>query len=363
MKNSFLVESLHETSKAKLGDQDLRFIKTHGNIETMTFPDKIVRQGNATIDVYRFRNCAILGKSGETVLLDGPYNLHRPGQNTARFGKLRRRKIDGPVLNLLGYHKGHKHYYNFLATDLDEQLAFFERQTKREAVTALVREDISSIQRSIYTYLERKYKFLRIEEVGPNERIEADICYTIKSRNGSRFRSPQTEQGGDRISTAYKAAYNIKPCKTPWRKVYVARDDAKIRRIQNEQDLWQRLEPLGFERIIPGTMSHAEQVRLFDEAKVIVGAHGAGLTNLLFTQEGGQVVELFPANYVQSSYLWMSRLKQHHYTPVICGKSQAHQHFQVSENDIASVLDALREVNVFEHPDAIRSPASVPLPA
>ncbi len=49
-------------------------------------------------------------------------------------------------------------------------------------------------------------------------------------------------------------------------------------------------------------MSPAEQVRAFAEAECIVGAHGAGLTNLAFCSPGAAVVELFASDYVNECF-------------------------------------------------------------
>jgi capsular polysaccharide biosynthesis protein len=51
----------------------------------------------------------------------------------------------------------------------------------------------------------------------------------------------------------------------------------------------------GFERVDPGSLPVAEQIRAFAEAAVIVAPHGAALANLTFASPGAAVVELFPA--------------------------------------------------------------------
>jgi capsular polysaccharide biosynthesis protein len=50
--------------------------------------------------------------------------------------------------------------------------------------------------------------------------------------------------------------------------------------------------PLGFERIVPGEMPVAAQISAFGAARIIVAAHGAGLTNMIFTPPGAAIVEL-----------------------------------------------------------------------
>ena len=45
------------------------------------------------------------------------------------------------------------------------------------------------------------------------------------------------------------------------------------------------------------------QVRLFSEAEVVVGQHGAGLTNVLFSQPGGMLLELCPRLHLMYQHL------------------------------------------------------------
>ncbi len=90
---------------------------------------------------------------------------------------------------------------------------------------------------------------------------------------------------------------------TPSRRLYVTRGASKhTRRVDNEAELLQALEPHGFVRVDPGELPVAEQIRLFAEAQCVVGAHGAGLTNIAFCPPGAAVVELFPPEYVNVCY-------------------------------------------------------------
>lgn len=91
---------------------------------------------------------------------------------------------------------------------------------------------------------------------------------------------------------------NKKGFNTERRKIYVARFDAKnARHLVNEEMLAERLRIQGFDIITPGQLSYEEQVEVFSQADVVVGAHGAGLTNIVFCEPGALVVEIFPEYY------------------------------------------------------------------
>jgi hypothetical protein len=64
--------------------------------------------------------------------------------------------------------------------------------------------------------------------------------------------------------------------------IYIKRKVGGWRYLLNEREFEQALSDLGFHIVQSEQMSLVQQVALFRKAKVIVGMHGAGLTNLLF---------------------------------------------------------------------------------
>jgi capsular polysaccharide biosynthesis protein len=70
----------------------------------------------------------------------------------------------------------------------------------------------------------------------------------------------------------------------PFRKLYVTRRNAKVRRVRNEVQVADYLTDWGFEVVALEERPFREQVQLFAEAEVVVAQHGAGLINLLFAQ-------------------------------------------------------------------------------
>jgi capsular polysaccharide biosynthesis protein len=87
------------------------------------------------------------------------------------------------------------------------------------------------------------------------------------------------------------------------RLLYVTRGSGpNTRRLVDEEMLWLRLERRGFVRVDPGAMSVRDQIDHFAAAEVIVGLHGAALTNLVFGQPGVRVLEIFAPRYVKHCY-------------------------------------------------------------
>ncbi|WP_152421191.1 glycosyltransferase family 61 protein [Natronolimnohabitans innermongolicus] len=73
--------------------------------------------------------------------------------------------------------------------------------------------------------------------------------------------------------------------------IYVSREDAERRLVRNETQVMDLLRPFGFERYEPGRYTLREQISMFNNADIIVGPHGAGLSSLLFA-ENATVIEL-----------------------------------------------------------------------
>jgi capsular polysaccharide biosynthesis protein len=86
------------------------------------------------------------------------------------------------------------------------------------------------------------------------------------------------------------------------RKIFIGRDEAKHRPLIHEKEIWAQLQKRGYESVDCGKLSVQEQANIFGSAEVVVGAHGAALTNLVFCRPGTRVVELFSPAYVNPCY-------------------------------------------------------------
>jgi glycosyl transferase family 61 len=86
------------------------------------------------------------------------------------------------------------------------------------------------------------------------------------------------------------------------RRVYVSRGDAGDRRVLNEDAVVAALAELGFEAVTLGDLSFGAQLRLFAEAEIVIGAHGAGLANAVVTPESAWLLELVGDKVVNPMY-------------------------------------------------------------
>ncbi|MFA5910144.1 MAG: glycosyltransferase family 61 protein [Vicinamibacterales bacterium] len=120
------------------------------------------------------------------------------------------------------------------------------------------------------------------------------------------------------VRQAVLAAVGVDPAPTAGEKLYVTRRLAGRRRITNEAELWGGLEAAGFRMVEAERLSFADQVRLFARARVVVGPHGGGLTNIAWCRPGTRVAEIFSPASAGSRCFWtLSAALGHDYAALI----------------------------------------------
>jgi hypothetical protein len=81
----------------------------------------------------------------------------------------------------------------------------------------------------------------------------------------------------------------------PKRRIYLTRSNTRLRPITNIGALETLMRALNFEFINTENLTLSEQLSLFSDISLLVGASGAAFTNLIFMQENTQAVILFPS--------------------------------------------------------------------
>jgi capsular polysaccharide biosynthesis protein len=132
--------------------------------------------------------------------------------------------------------------------------------------------------------------------------LGASILCTDKDINGKLILADDQSQG------AYDACYNalfgeltfegFNP-QTP-EKVFISRKGT--RSLINESEVEQSLQAYGFKKYYFEDIPISEQWSVARNAKVIVGMHGAALSNLVFNSNKVKLIELFHPGYVIDMY-------------------------------------------------------------
>lgn len=115
------------------------------------------------------------------------------------------------------------------------------------------------------------------------------------------------------------------------------------RYILNEDELFDRLKSKGFKRYILEQISLEEQIELFYDAEYIVGAHGAGLSNTIFSTQA-KILELFPSQFVVPHYFYLSKSLGHTYTYWCGSEKGVHDNFIV---DVSEIIICLKNLGIY----------------
>ncbi|MFA0557971.1 MULTISPECIES: DUF563 domain-containing protein [unclassified Vibrio] len=123
------------------------------------------------------------------------------------------------------------------------------------------------------------------------------------------------------------------------KKIYLQRENTKLRKLSNVLDLERLLYKKGFDFVDPGSLDFVDQYSLFSQAEVIVGASGAAFTNLLFMKPGSTAISLYPSAQSTNYYVFQP----------LADVSNVHLiHFLTTPDDNSSCVHGDAKVNVTE---------------
>lgn len=128
--------------------------------------------------------------------------------------------------------------------------------------------------------------------------------------------------------------------------IYVSRQDVKTRRMVNEPELCERLRELGAQIVVPGKHSMAEQIAIFTSAGLIVGPHGAGLTNIVFCEPGVTLYEIASGRNLNPCFANLAQLTgANYYAEAFPGESLdgAKDEWMVNIPEVLETVEKLAE--------------------
>lgn len=175
-------------------------------------------------------------------------------------------------------------YFHWISESLTRVL-FYMRQNPEKAVVVLLPEEfkkVDYVSRSLvvlgatpYYFTNREYLFVDLLEVvtpvrPPGNFIPSQVV-DLRAEMLARLTTRQVQ---------------------PTRLIYISRQNAARRKITNEMELQRVLKEARFEIHYFETYTFEQQVQLMAEAKWLFALHGAGLTNMIFMQPGGNVLEI-----------------------------------------------------------------------
>jgi capsular polysaccharide biosynthesis protein len=220
--------------------------------------------------------------------------------HSLRLGRVRR--LRGRTLFLGGASNVWHFYIDYLR---QLSLLDYARRSLADFDHIIAKEPLTPIEQRCYEALGISDRALISSS--PHEQLKCDhlTFFSTPSRQG-RWQPPLLRQ------LVFRALRIPDSCSGN-RRLYISRRNASFRRVLNEHEIIQWLQSLDFEILDLETMKPDEQIHAFRDAEIVIGCHGAGLTQILFSKPGIALIELRnlafrPENGVSECYRVLSSL-------------------------------------------------------
>ena len=106
-----------------------------------------------------------------------------------------------------------------------------------------------------------------------------------------------------------------------YKHIIVSRSRAIRRKLINEKELIKKLQPYNFKLIYFEECDYETQINIARNCKIMIGYHGAGLTNLFFMKSKSLVIEIFNENYKHEHFKFFSKALKINYKNFKCDKN------------------------------------------
>lgn len=324
-------------------------------IVAFPLPDPLAKLGlshtvplQLTDHVYTLSDVFVTGWAG-AMIQDGLLLTVRPQHNwvsALRAVPYRVRSLGAEIhyFNLLAPIPARGHIFHWLFNSILPLIAYLESEEHCASLGLIVNGRRSAFQDLTIDYLIYKYGIKTIEPVQQNEAVRVPL---LKAAIPVPYipRALQSPLALDALNDL-GAFVGAGGAPDGPRKLYVSRNDARLRRVLNEDSLLPLLEAQCIGRVCLSGLPLATQVRLFRDAELIVAPHGAGLAHIAWCKPGTRVIEFFPdpngprgrVKNASSDYWLISQLRDLSYSCHLAGPVETRADgFRISEELISSI--------------------------
>ena len=237
--------------------------------------------------------------SGDQKLPETRYQVPDDSYETARITDAVRIAGEAPVV--IGFNMDWWGYYHWVVQCLP-------------AIDWAMRQDANAGARLALPKLDGWHAdLLDLLGYGAVDRIEIDRdrCYALPRAVYSEYLNGSTAFGVSRtaLQTFQHLRKRARVQPSRHEAIYVARTDSPRRMMRNEAALMRFLESEGVAIVVPGSLSVTDQISLFSGARIVVGAHGGGLTNIVFCPDDAVVYELLQSGYLNPCFNRLAQAK------------------------------------------------------
>lgn len=270
--------------------------------------------------VHRLDGAMVVGATGAVVhngslVAESVFDVSRMARSPAYRHPSRRPRIRrhaGPCASVFHLPWAASNIYHWFVDVMPRLYAIARSHTGE--LTLLVPETMPEYQRETLNHAVDAMAptAVRIETVGPREAVVCEeylFSPPVAWHESGFLPSPVLEWIRNAVTTGYGAS------RVRDRRIFISRAGATRRMISNETELHPVLTRFGFEIVRAEDYDYRRQVAMFAGSEAVAGPHGAGLTNLLFS-DARTVVELHPAGAARSHYFLLAKGLGAEYEPV-----------------------------------------------
>ena len=260
------------------------------------------------------------------------------------------KKLDAVCINLIGVHKGSKHYFHIFF-DYFYPLIFLLKNYdfNNIALKILVRDDPNKVQKQLHEVLKENFPNIEFIYVKKNEFIQCqELIYFKHFHNAfyDHIRHKKIAQIMNFLRDIFLKKYQISStndalANSNKKLIYITRRKARLRQTINEKSLIENLLQRGFEVIELEGLSLKQQIEIFYQAKLIIGTHGAGFTNLIFASNDLVFLEIFSKKYGSKDFIRITNLLDLNREEYRENNEFIWQYFYINLNKIMPIIDQL----------------------
>ncbi len=236
---------------------------------------------------YIYRNFILIKPSIDIKGLTKSSNIFKYG--ITKFCK----KFNIDVISIISGRDAKDNYYHWVIDVLPRLIILQKEIKKKKLLNLLVPNYKKDYQiESLNCFIDNKrtnfinfskYKFMQFDEI------------TLSSNNEGFEYLNHNLLSILKNKVLTEARKKFKSSKYKYKKIFISRVDANLknkRNLKNNLEIENYLIQKGFNVLILSNYSFLEQALIFNNAKLVIGLHGAGLTNILFCKKKTKVIEI-----------------------------------------------------------------------
>lgn len=216
----------------------------------------------------------------------------------------KRKKLDRAIL--FDGRVGINYFYFF--TEVINKMWLLDKIEGYKNITFIIGERTFNRKYFQYVYHNSELKNYNWIVQGRDEYIEIDELYLLR---------PMQYEG--RYFESMKRLLDKGENKNINRRVFLNRSVKARRYVENFDEIKPVLEKYNFEITDTDGAELDYEVNLFGSVKYLIGLHGAGNTNIIFSDKQLRFLEINPANRISCQYYWIARSLGIAYYDVILG--------------------------------------------